>query len=261
MMEKGYIYKVINKINNKIYIGQTTRTLEERWYEHIKGANYKKFADYNNKFHRAIRKYGEGGFIIEIQEEIKASDFKELKMLLDKAEIKWIEFFKSKDMGYNSTYGGDINPMYGVRGKDNPCSVKINQYDLNGHFIKTWDSLSDIERSFNKDCSGISKVCNKDRIKNKHVTCCGYVWRYYKDYTDCKDINISEEEKFIRFKLASAKYQSKSILQYSKDGSKFIKEFKSLKEAAKFVNGNPSGICVVASGKKPSYKGYLWRYK
>lgn len=40
-------------------------------------------------------------------------------------------------MGYNSTYGGDINPMYGVRGKDNPCSVKINQYDLNGHFIKT----------------------------------------------------------------------------------------------------------------------------
>lgn len=30
MMEKGYIYKVINKINNKIYIGQTTRTLEER---------------------------------------------------------------------------------------------------------------------------------------------------------------------------------------------------------------------------------------
>ena len=30
IMEIGYIYKVTNKVNQKIYIGQTTRTLKER---------------------------------------------------------------------------------------------------------------------------------------------------------------------------------------------------------------------------------------
>lgn len=31
----GYIYKIENKINGKIYIGETARTPERRWYEHI----------------------------------------------------------------------------------------------------------------------------------------------------------------------------------------------------------------------------------
>ena len=30
------IYKITNKINGKIYIGQTTRTLKERWADYIK---------------------------------------------------------------------------------------------------------------------------------------------------------------------------------------------------------------------------------
>ena len=30
----GYIYKITNKINNKVYIGQTIFSLEERWYRH-----------------------------------------------------------------------------------------------------------------------------------------------------------------------------------------------------------------------------------
>ena len=33
-MEIGYIYKITNKINQKIYIGQTSKTLEQRWREH-----------------------------------------------------------------------------------------------------------------------------------------------------------------------------------------------------------------------------------
>ena len=35
----GYIYKIINDINDKIYIGQTIRTIEERWKEHLKESN------------------------------------------------------------------------------------------------------------------------------------------------------------------------------------------------------------------------------
>ena len=35
----GYIYKVTNTINVKVYIGQTTKTIEERWSKHIEKAN------------------------------------------------------------------------------------------------------------------------------------------------------------------------------------------------------------------------------
>ena len=34
------IYKITNKINGKIYIGQTTRTLKERWADYIKEYKY-----------------------------------------------------------------------------------------------------------------------------------------------------------------------------------------------------------------------------
>lgn len=66
----GYIYKVTNKINNKAYIGQTTRTLEERKIEHLK----KSKANSNNKeskydFHKALVEFGKENFIWEIIEE------------------------------------------------------------------------------------------------------------------------------------------------------------------------------------------------
>ena len=31
----GYIYQITNKINKKIYIGLTTKTIDKRWKEHV----------------------------------------------------------------------------------------------------------------------------------------------------------------------------------------------------------------------------------
>ena len=28
------IYKIVNDVNNKVYVGQTARTLKERWWDH-----------------------------------------------------------------------------------------------------------------------------------------------------------------------------------------------------------------------------------
>ena len=50
-----YIYRITNKINNKIYIGQTIKTIKIRWLRHCTDAlNYRS----NTKFAKAIRKYG-----------------------------------------------------------------------------------------------------------------------------------------------------------------------------------------------------------
>ena len=58
----GYIYKITNDINGKIYIGQTTRTVEKRWKEHL----YLAKKDSSLYLHRSMRKYDARNFSIEI---------------------------------------------------------------------------------------------------------------------------------------------------------------------------------------------------
>lgn len=257
---KGFIYKVTNIQNGKVYIGQTTRSIEERWKEHTRNAFHDDNYEYSNKFHRAIRKYGSGGFIVTQQEVFDATDMDQLKTSLNEAETKWILYFDCKDNGYNSSFGGDFNPMFGVKGKDNPCSVKINQYDLNGHYIKTWDSLADIKR-FYGNTGNILKVCNKNRIINRKVTAFKSVWRYFNDEPNCTDIIIPEEEIEIR----KAKYIKSSVIpkvkvyKLSLSGDK-LQMFDSVADAAKSVNGCAAGICKVAKGKGHTYKGFKWAY-
>lgn len=48
----GIIYKIANIINGKIYIGKTTRDLNDRFWEHVSNKNHKCYID------RAIKKYG-----------------------------------------------------------------------------------------------------------------------------------------------------------------------------------------------------------
>ena len=91
---KLIIYKIINKINKKIYIGQTTRTLEER----KKSYKYEK----GRPIAHAIKKYGFENFDFQINDT--ATNMKDLN---DKEE-EWIEKTNArhKGIGYNIAFGG-----------------------------------------------------------------------------------------------------------------------------------------------------------
>jgi hypothetical protein len=65
------IYKITNTINNKIYIGQTTRTLNARWRQHKSRA---KDAQYTEYLYNAMRKYGIDNFVIEKLDECDDED-------------------------------------------------------------------------------------------------------------------------------------------------------------------------------------------
>lgn len=95
----GYIYKITNAINKKIYIGFTTKTIQERFKTHIANAQH----HINRRLYDAMNHYGYGNFEIEALEENSSID--ELKQ----REIFWIKFFNSTDpkIGYNMTEGGD----------------------------------------------------------------------------------------------------------------------------------------------------------
>lgn len=96
------IYKSTNKITGKIYIGQTTKSLEQR----IKGHLNESKIDKNRPFLLSINKYGIGNFVFEI---IDSAD--NLNELNDK-EIYWIDFCNSvSPNGYNVTGGGQGKKM------------------------------------------------------------------------------------------------------------------------------------------------------
>lgn len=90
------IYKIKNNINGKVYIGQTIRNIDIRWYEHCKESKNGN----NSTIYKAIRKYGEEGFSISVV--CKANNLNEL----NQREINCIRLFKAVSNGYNSKTGG-----------------------------------------------------------------------------------------------------------------------------------------------------------
>ncbi len=74
-MSYGVIYKITNIIDGKCYIGQTIRSFDIRWKDHVRMAVYKKYP-----IQRALLKYGQEGFTREIicecssQEELNVQE-------------------------------------------------------------------------------------------------------------------------------------------------------------------------------------------
>lgn len=92
----GFIYKIVNDINDKVYIGQTSGTIEERYKQHLKKIHSEDRKTY--PLYNAMRKYGAEHFHIEMVEETQD---------LQNREQYWIQFFDSYSNGYNATRGGD----------------------------------------------------------------------------------------------------------------------------------------------------------
>jgi len=86
------IYKIVNSVNGKIYVGITTRGLNTRWQEHLQNSKTVDYAIY-----RAMRKYGIAAFSIEMVDE--AADIDDLLV----KESGWIQKFDSMNpsKGYN----------------------------------------------------------------------------------------------------------------------------------------------------------------
>ena len=97
----AYIYKIINDVNNKIYIGKTNFSIERRWQEHCN--EYPKSRVDARPLYRAIRKYGIEHFHIEQVEECSIEE-------VNDREKYWIEYYGSFKYGYNATIGGDGKP-------------------------------------------------------------------------------------------------------------------------------------------------------
>jgi len=161
-MCKGIIYRAYNKISKKSYIGQTTRNLEIRKYEHLKITIKEDFI-----FSRALRKYPEDSWEWSVLAEVELNKLNEYEEFF----IKDLDTFKK---GYNSCKGSWGN------NKNNPA--------YNDTIYKLWhkdyglveDTVNELGKKYHKDLSlKMSELLNGSR---NHVR--GFVLYQNKDKYD-----------------------------------------------------------------------------
>lgn len=58
----------------------------------------------------------------------------------------------------------------------NTLKKKIEQYDLENNYIRSWDSISDASRAYNISPTNIKNAC-----KGIYKTSCGFVWKYKRE--------------------------------------------------------------------------------
>lgn len=153
-----FIYKITNKINNKVYIGQVyNKSIYDRFNRHIKEANI------NSKSYigRAISKHGSENFVVEQIDE--ASSLQEL----NQKEIYWIKFYNSTDhnKGYNLTPGGDGGNTYLCKSEDEMRLIK--------------EKNSKANKGKNNGLSKQIKALNVETNEIIHFECLGDACRYF----------------------------------------------------------------------------------
>ena len=155
-----YIYKITNKVNGKVYIGQSIRPIEQRFQRHINDA-------VNNildtHFARAIRKYGKENFYIELVETC------DNQTELNLREQYWIRKYDSINNGYNETdatskCGGNTymskteSEMKEISekisktklGSNNPHSRSVKVFNIVTNEEKVFDTVNDCRKFFNE---------------------------------------------------------------------------------------------------------------
>jgi group I intron endonuclease len=171
--EKRYcIYKHTNKINGKIYIGQTSQDPKKRWQ------NGESAYLHNPHFLNAIKKYGWDNF----EHEILLEGLTQEEMSY--WEDYYIEYYDSRnaDKGYNINKGGQISPFQELW-KDNDFREKMSKQQselmkerlknpkererLQQISIKNWESHPERKEEYAKRLSEILKELWKDEEYKK----------------------------------------------------------------------------------------------
>ena len=267
----GYIYKITNQINKKIYIGQTSRTVKLRWQEHINSSRYSYRNDYDNKLHRAMRKYGLNNFTIEEIEKCSINK-------LHEREKFWIAYYHSTEVGYNISVGGEGNRKVvpekvlelwkmGKNCKEiceicntsyTTLSEILNSFNITpqqridrGFDIKVGIDKNLILDEFNKGLS-INKIVKKYQVSDK------WVQRVLAEFQVTKEQIFSNAQKG-----HSTSGSPCAIEQYTLQKEKVAK-YSSIKEAKLALGKSLTNTSLNKRLKHDSnyhyYDGYYWRY-
>lgn len=155
---------------------------------------------------------------------------------------------------YESDYPGvyqlpdeEIYKKYDFRLQYKP----VNQYDLNGHYLKTFASLTGAAAVVSPNGKGCASICAC--LKGAQRTAYGFMWRYA-DIGDSSDIPPYSPR---TPKSGRELPQSVRVRQLSLDGT-VVAEFDSIREAHIKTGMSENAIQLQLSGKTKKPLKYRW---
>lgn len=244
-MSQWIVYKHTNKINNKIYIGITSFTLEKRW---ANGNGYKS----NEHFTQAINKYGQENFLHEVLYSCETKEEACAK------EIELIAKYHATDpdIGYNISLGGTA-PMFGRKhSEENKLKFSQQRKGEKNAFYgrKHTEETKEKLRKANTGRKHTEEWKQQQSLRSKE-------WHKTHDNPMKGDHRFAGENNPMYGIRGGDSCHARAVEQYSLDGE-YIQTFASIIEARQAIapNVKSSHISDCCSGKRNKWRGYKWKY-
>ncbi len=119
--------------------------------------------------------------------------------------------------------------------KTHALSKSVHQYDKNGNYIRSFDSISEAAKAISRTTTSLCTA-----LKNG-TSCAGYKWKYADSSTR---IGV----------------KTKAVIQMSLDGTE-IAHFDSVKEEAEALGIDKNQIACAARGVHKTSGGFRWKYE
>ena len=206
----GYIYIIRNTINDHVYVGQTTRDIETRWKEHLRHINQDKkqilgyamtkygkdnffieqleecddalldereqywishFDSFNDGYNATLGGANNFTMSSKVQEVLDIwNQGKTVNKIVEETGLN-VETVRSY-LNKNGITHEDIRARANQAIKKSR-SKPVLQFDLEGNFVREWESTMAAERALGINHRNISAVCN-----GKRKTCEKFIWKY-----------------------------------------------------------------------------------
>lgn len=221
------IYKLTNKVNGKVYIGQSV-DLERRMRRYGRGdvVGLKKLEP-------AFKKYGIDAFKIEYL-FTTSKKYRHLNYLLGTLELAFTKRYDSVNNGYNCKYGEVLGKMSEETKDRISKSMKGKVAGVNNGMYG---------KKHKKET--IKKFRARKRTKEQIEATASAARGKPRPYDVRKKLSVAH---------------SKPVIQYSKEGI-FIREYKSIKDAAKAMGISTGSISMCCHERTKTGRGYVWKFK
>lgn len=255
------IYCIKNLVNNKIYIGSTKRSFATRKTRHLR--LLRNNTHYNEHLQNAWNYYKEENFSFEVLYICLPNE-------CEKYEGEFMKLYNSnkREFGYNiacvSTFCFDykisenhnieksirkrkksieLNGLYTTeRGIQKPFKL----YDINGKFIKEYNSFKDFFSDNKGSKAHVSTILSNRKLlyKNNNIIL-------------FSNDNLSDEDILI----AKNKIRNIKKIDLFDLNNNYIKTFNSAIECAKFIGCKDAEIRMCCTNRRSRIKNYVTKYK
>ena len=284
----GIIYVIKNKVNNKLYIGQTNKEkgfngrytnrgegIERVYNSHLSNKNNDRY--YNVHLLNSIEKYGFNAF--EVDEEFDIAYSQEE---LNKLEYMYIEIYKTRNpkYGYNYRYGGNNGKLseetkrklseinkgkhlseehkqkIGEASKGRKHTEETKQYlrEINsGENNPMYGKCGELHHNYGKPISEEQKIKISETLKGRKHT--------QEELIKMKESHLGKhhteetKQKMSESHRGGKHYKAKPVYCYEKDDIRL-----SGIEWSRELVINKTGIQRCCRGEKEEVKGYHFRY-